>query len=166
MTAHRLDPADVEAIARRVVEMLRDGAPHADGQPSGRALTGAAPDADPRTLTARQVANLYGVSPDWVRRQRHRLGVVQLGEAGAGRRPRLRFDAAAVERALTASRPEEESPRAADSAPAPRRRRPRARPPATPVDLVPVDWFTSAPSTRDRPGAAATARGTAPRSQP
>src|SRR5215218_9722279 len=123
----RLHPADVEAIAARVVAMMRDGGPDAGPQSSAVRAERAAPDAEPRTLTARQVAHRYGVSPDWVRRNRDRLGVVQLG---AGRRPRLRFDAAAVEEALTASRAGEETEFPANSAPAPRPRRPRARPAA------------------------------------
>jgi hypothetical protein len=144
----RLHPDDVEAVARRVVEMLRDGGRDVGDRPAGGGAAGAAPDAGPRTLSARQIADRYGVSPDWVRRNRDRLGVVALGEPGAGRRPRLRFDAAAVERALTASRPGGETEFPASSAAPPRRQRSRSRPPATDLDLLPVRGFNTPPPSK------------------
>jgi len=49
-------------------------------------------------LTARQVADVLGVSYDLVREHRHELGVL----AGQGARPRLLFHAAAVDRYVTA----------------------------------------------------------------
>lgn len=51
-----------------------------------------------RLLTAREVAERYGVTPEWVRENAARLGVIRLG---AGPRPRLRFDPEMVAAALT-----------------------------------------------------------------
>jgi len=77
-----------EAVARRVVELLADQ----PSSPAPPASTG------PRLLTARQVADRLGRSTDWVRSHRVELGQVP----GVGARPRLLFDAAAVDHWATA----------------------------------------------------------------
>jgi hypothetical protein len=68
-----LDPASVDAIARRVAEILREGSLV---PPSG-------------LLTAAQVASRYGVKRSWVYDNAARLGAIRLGR---GSRARLRFD--------------------------------------------------------------------------
>jgi hypothetical protein len=73
----RLSPEDHDAIARRVVELLRDDQ--------------ARPD---RWLTADQVALRLGVGRDYVYRHADELRARRLGE---GPRARLRFDPEAVE---------------------------------------------------------------------
>lgn len=83
-----MTPADVEAVARRVVELLRD--------------EGLAVASGPRLIDAAGVAERFGVSADWVRENAARLGAIRLGD---GPRPRLRFDPGKVAEALTA-RPE------------------------------------------------------------
>jgi hypothetical protein len=73
----QLSPEDHEAIARRVVELLRD---------QDRAGPGC-------WQTADQVALRLGVSRDYVYRHADELGARRLGE---GPRAHLRFDPAAV----------------------------------------------------------------------
>lgn len=73
-TETALDPASVEAVARRVVELIRS-----EGGPSaGRRLVDAA------TLAAE-----LGVERSWIYAHRAELGAIQLG---SGSKPRLRFD--------------------------------------------------------------------------
>lgn len=79
------DAALVEAVARRVVELLRED--------------GLAAPPEPRLLDAAEVAERFGVSPEWVRDHADDLGAVRLGD---GPRPRLRFDPDAVRSALSA----------------------------------------------------------------
>jgi hypothetical protein len=74
-----LDPASVEAVARRVVELLRDE--RATGE----------------LLTAAEVAERFNCSRDFVYRNADRLGAIPLGD---GPRARLRFDPAKVADAL------------------------------------------------------------------
>jgi hypothetical protein len=76
----RLHPDDVEAIARRVAELLRD-----DTSPPAARLVDAA------TLAA-----MLGVERDWVYAHARELQAVRLG----GKRGRLRFDVAMVFRSL------------------------------------------------------------------
>lgn len=90
----RPDADLVEAIARRVVELL--GA-------------GAFPARDPRYVDAATLARELGVERDWVYANARRLGAIRLGE---GPRGRLRFD-----RELVAERLLE-----AEAIPAPARR--------------------------------------------
>jgi hypothetical protein len=72
--APALDAASIEAVARRVVELI-----HAEGSsPSTRRLVNAA------TLAAE-----LGVDRSWVYAHRVELGAIQLG---TGAKPRLRFD--------------------------------------------------------------------------
>ena len=77
--AERLHPDDVEAIARRVAELLRDTA---------------APAA--RLVDAATLAAMLGVERDWVYAHARELQAVRLG----GRRGRLRFDVGVVFRTL------------------------------------------------------------------
>jgi hypothetical protein len=81
----RLHPDDVEAIARRVAELLR-----ADAVPAAARLVDAA------TLAA-----MLGVERDWVYAHARELQAVRLG----GKRGRLRFDVSIVFRALDTERP-------------------------------------------------------------
>jgi hypothetical protein len=80
----------VDAIAARVVELLRSGGP----APAQGGL-----------LTTRQVAQRLGLSTDWVREHRQELGVLP----ASGDRPRLLFDPAAVEEFATARMASERS---------------------------------------------------------
>ena len=75
---------DVEAVARRTVELLRGD------RPSTFALVG-----------ARELAPLLGVSIDYVYSHSARLGAVRLG---SGRRARIRFDVEVARSALEESR--------------------------------------------------------------
>jgi hypothetical protein len=70
----RLDPESIEAIARRLAELLADRGPE---RPE-RGL-----------ISAEAVAERWGVSRRWVYEQAERLGARRIG---AGSRPRLRFD--------------------------------------------------------------------------
>jgi hypothetical protein len=70
----RLAPESVEAIARRVAELVT---PHRQ-EPRPR-----------RLLTAAEVSRWWGVERAWVYANADRLGARRLG---AGTRPRLRFD--------------------------------------------------------------------------
>jgi hypothetical protein len=80
-----LDAASVEAVARRVVELMRrEGA-----SPSARRLVDAA------TLAAE-----LGVERSWVYTHRDELGAVELG---TGPKPRLRFDVEAARTVLARS---------------------------------------------------------------
>ena len=70
------DPDFVDAVARRVVELLRDEHfPAAAGTP--------------RLMTVAQVSREFGVSPHWVYAHAAALGVIRLG---SGPRARLRFE--------------------------------------------------------------------------
>ncbi len=68
----QLDAATIDAVARRVVELL-----------------GTADAADPLWVDAAEVARRFGVARSWVYAQAARLGAVRLGH---GPRARLRFD--------------------------------------------------------------------------
>jgi hypothetical protein len=70
----RLDPDSIEAIARRLAELMADREPE---RPE-RSL-----------ISAEAVAERWGVSRRWVYEQAERLGARRIG---AGSRPRLRFD--------------------------------------------------------------------------
>ena len=80
-----LDDYAIEAIARRVVELLRGDAPESSGR---------------RLVSAAEIAQRFGVSRQWVYENANRLGAVRLG---GGDRPRLRFDLTLIEHQLTAS---------------------------------------------------------------
>ena len=74
------DPAFVDAVARRVVDLLRE---EGELQPDG-----------PRLLTAAQVAEKFGVSKDWLYANAGPLGAIRMG---SGPRARLRFDRTTIE---------------------------------------------------------------------
>jgi hypothetical protein len=82
----------VDAIARRVVELLEGGRARAGGA-GGGARTASA------YLTVSQVAARYRVSRSWVYAHQRELGAIRLGQ---GPRARLRFDAGVVADAITA----------------------------------------------------------------
>jgi hypothetical protein len=82
MSAGRSDAADagfVEAVARRVVELLRE--------------EGAVSREGPRLLTVAAVSQEFGVSTDWLYMNARPLGAIRLG---SGPRARLRFDRATI----------------------------------------------------------------------
>lgn len=70
----RLDPDSIEAIARRLAELLA----HRQPAPPERGL-----------ISSGEVAERWGVSRRWVYEQAKRLGARRIG---TGPRPRLRFD--------------------------------------------------------------------------
>jgi hypothetical protein len=82
----------VDAIARRVVELLESGRARAGGAGAGAKAASA-------YLTVSQVAVRYRVSRSWVYAHQRELGAIRLGQ---GPRARLRFDAAVVAEAITA----------------------------------------------------------------
>lgn len=71
------DPAFIDAVARRVVELLH-GPERAQHQ---------------ELLTVADIARRYRVRPEWVYEHKRELGVIRLG---SGPKARLRFDAAIV----------------------------------------------------------------------
>ena len=79
-----LSAEDVEAVARRTVELLRGE------RPTTFSL-----------VDARELSTLLGVSVDYVYGHSTQLGAVRLG---SGRRARIRFDVEAARRALDESR--------------------------------------------------------------
>ena len=76
------DPAGIDRIAERVVELLRDGE-HGE------------------LIDAAEVARRFGVTRDWVYQHKERLGVVYLGE---GSKPRQRYRASVVSARLPGMR--------------------------------------------------------------
>lgn len=93
----------VDAIARRVVELLEGSRARADAaRPS--------PEPGSACLTVSQVAARYRVSRSWVYAHQRELGAMRLGD---GPRARLRFDPKVVAEAIAAfdrSQKPEESP--------------------------------------------------------
>ena len=85
-SAMRLDPADIDAIARRVVLLIRDELPPQ------------APTTAARLVDAAGLAALLGVDRSWVYAHAKELHPVRLG----GPRGRMRFDLAVVLRLLNA----------------------------------------------------------------
>jgi hypothetical protein len=82
MSAERADAADtsfVDAVARRVVELLRE--------------EGVVSREGPRLLTVAAVSEEFGVSADWLYANARRLAAIRLG---SGPRARLRFDRATI----------------------------------------------------------------------
>ena len=80
----KLDPDDVEAIARRVAELL-----------------GAPPSGAPRYVNAAELAEALGVDREWVYAHAAELGAIRLGGPGG----RLRFDLQHVRRTLSDETP-------------------------------------------------------------
>lgn len=83
VTVH-LDPDSVNAVAERVVQLLRSG-------PVGVTM-----------IDATEVARRLGVSPSYVYNHADDLGAVRLGD---GPKPRLRFDPDKVTEAFAGSSP-------------------------------------------------------------
>jgi hypothetical protein len=82
MSWERSDAADadfVDAVARRVVELLRE--------------EGVVSREGPRLLTVAAVSQEFGVSTDWLYANARRLGAIRLG---SGPRARLRFERATI----------------------------------------------------------------------
>jgi hypothetical protein len=73
------ESALVEAVARRVVDLLREEGKLA---PNG-----------PRLMTVAEVRDEFGLSADWVYANAERLGAIRLGP---GPRARIRFDRATI----------------------------------------------------------------------
>lgn len=82
------DPEFVEAVARRVVELLQAGDD-----------VGAMRRERSSSLTVAQVAAQYGVSTSWVYAHQRELGAMRLG---SGPRARLRFNSAVLANAISA----------------------------------------------------------------
>lgn len=107
MSRTGVEPELVEAIARRVIELLRAEGPQE--QPA-------------RLVDAATLARELGVERDWVYAHAEELGAIRLG----GRHGRLRFDLQVVKDRLVGSDTAVwRAPRRA--APKPRQRRPPAR---------------------------------------
>jgi len=107
-----LDPADIEAIATRVAQLLRHAPP-----PSG-------------LLTATQLAQHLGLTRAWIYQHAHELGAIQLG---SGSKPRLRFDLTTAKAALA------RSDNSQSALPMPEAPRPRRRPgKTTDTTLLPI----------------------------
>jgi hypothetical protein len=111
--SRQLDPADVEAIAQRVVEILGDA-------PSSGQLVSAA-----------ELSRRLGLSRSTVYEKADEFGAIRIGN---GPRARLRFDARAIEERLAVTRPAP-SPRAS---PGRRVRRSRGRRRPDEAGLLPI----------------------------
>jgi hypothetical protein len=138
-----LSEGTVEAIARRVVDLLRSEPPRPAAAPTGE-----------RLLTAAEVARWWGVERSWVYQHALRLGVIRLGD---GPRPRLRFDPALVARRL------------GDPARAPARHAPQSPRIDVNTPLLPILGDTEVTSNHpneNRPDGAATPPATAPKDGP
>lgn len=123
----KLDPEAVEAVARKVVELLE-----------ARGLQ------KRRLVDAAELAAMFGIERSWVYSHAIELGAVKLGE---GKKPRLRFDPEIAARVLRkvgdGSTAATGSGDERCAAPGPR---PRARPPARRVarrwrDQEPDRWW-------------------------
>ena len=80
----------IDAVARRVVELLESG--------RGKGPS-ASSDAGGECLTVGQVAERYCVSRSWVYAHQRQLGAIRMG---SGPRPPLRFDSHVVAEAIAA----------------------------------------------------------------
>jgi hypothetical protein len=109
----RLDPTDIELIARCVVELLRE---HSEVDQAEAALD------TTEWLSTAEAAELTGMSRDWIYRNQVKLGVKQMGD---GPKPRLRFSRFKVEAAFHQGEVARPDPRAKPSRsdPKPRRRK-------------------------------------------
>jgi hypothetical protein len=110
----QLDPADVEAIAVRVVEMLDDRPPSA------------------RLVSAAELSRRLGLSRSTVYAKAQEFGAVRIG---SGPRARLRFDAALVAKRLGLDSPV--PPPSSERQPVRRHRRRARRRPAQ-LGLLPI----------------------------
>jgi hypothetical protein len=135
----RLAPESVEAVARRLAELL-----------SARAGS----SAPRRLLTATEVSEWWGVERSWVYAHADDLGARRLG---AGRRPRLRFD------------PDEVAERLGDAHPTTAsdgRRSPRMPADSRNSTRLHRTPELSSSSKTNRPGGAPTPPATAPKTWP
>jgi hypothetical protein len=133
----RLAPEAVEAVARRLAELLA-------GRSERRAPR--------RLLTAAEVSEWWGVERSWVYAHADDLGARRLG---AGRRPRLRFD------------PDEVAERLGDADPgSDGRRSPRMPGDSRNSTRLHRGPELSSSSKRNRPGGAPTPPATAPKRWP
>jgi hypothetical protein len=82
----------IDAIARRVVELLEGSRTRAEAARPGA-------EAGSPCLTVSQLAALYRVSRSWVYAHQRELGAMRLGD---GPRARLRFDPTVVAEAISA----------------------------------------------------------------
>lgn len=98
----RLEPADVEAIAQRVAQLLSIEPPGSESV---------------RYVDAAHLARVLGVGRDWVYAHARQLGAIRLG----GPKGRLRFDLHHVQRTLADREPTDER-KAPARRPAPARR--------------------------------------------
>ena len=113
----KLDNASVDAIARRIVDLLLE----ASKSPEVGKFDS--------LIDAAEVARRFNISREWVYAHADELGAVRLGD---GDKPRLRFDRARVAEALT-PRPHPLTD------PHPRQQlAPRGRPPGKADQLLPV----------------------------
>jgi hypothetical protein len=99
-TAANVDLRLVDAIARRVLQLLSDQSP----------------DGEDQLLTVAQVACRFQVHPNWVYANARRLGAVRLGD---GPKAPLRFDPARIGQAIIDATPSKaaDAPARADRAP-------------------------------------------------
>jgi hypothetical protein len=109
-----LGASSIEAIARRVIELL-------DGQLS------AVPDRA-ALIDVRELARRTGMSCTWIYAHAHELGVIRLGK---GPKARLRFKPDTVERLITYAQPPPAQMRPATWRPHPTSR-------TTDVELLPI----------------------------
>jgi hypothetical protein len=123
--APRVHPADIEAIALRVVEMLAD--PVQNTLP--RSAT-TAPSPDGFYATAADIARRCGVSAAWVRANAAALGGVRIGN---GSRPRHRFNVAVADERIAAMRSDVKPGPIQPAQPPRARRRQRSSEPDTPL---------------------------------
>jgi hypothetical protein len=88
-----LSRGDVEAVAMRVVELLREtGLMNGQQVPTGPGV---------RLVDAAAVAEAFGVERDWVYAHAKELGAIRLG----GKKGRLRFDLVALRERMESDRP-------------------------------------------------------------
>jgi hypothetical protein len=144
-----LGPETVEAIARRVEELL------------ARRFSQTGRTAPRRLLTAAEISEWWGVERSWVYDHAEELGAIRLG---TGRRPRLRFDPDLVAQRLDARATKRRPPTPG------RRRNARRSPrtPADPVDLLPLKGepeLRSSTAKKGRPGGAQTPPAAAPKAK-
>ena len=114
--AMTLDDDDIEAVAARVVQLLRS---------EQRARAG------PDFVDAATLAEMLGVDRDWVYANARKLGAVRLGD---GPKARLRFDVARARAGLATDEHEHQPP--PDKPPRRARGRPRGRPLPAGVQLI------------------------------
>jgi len=124
--AARVHPQDLERLADLIADRL-------SGPPAPRPSSDL--PHDERLLSAREVAERYGLSARWVREHAFELGGLRLG---GGAKPRLRFDAATVASRMTSWPPRRQSPTPELPAATRRLRRDRPNGLGTKTALLPI----------------------------